>query len=306
MKDELEFLTKETFLLKKGETYETSFPIISRTAQEKIYAQKVAVIEEITANLITVFDTFDTACRRNSFFYYGSHVSYETAKWVLLPRAYNWISADVIQWEPFAYRARPDGGVWEIIGYQEADIADPPFVGQHGSPGGNDAESVNFQEFKYSYQNIGGKTPCYLEKDAVSALHAVCLGATEVCYEKQLQMLAEYGYVHKTENGYVPAVVVFSGYSTDQYWQAFSEAEKAAVIQAVVRIRTLIETCYQEIRTITVADLPAVYKNDQKMCDFICRNNGGMRDYVCDAAIRSGWLMIPAETDGVIGAYLYL
>ncbi len=39
MKNELEYLTRETFLIKKDNRYQTSFPIISRSAQENVHVE---------------------------------------------------------------------------------------------------------------------------------------------------------------------------------------------------------------------------------------------------------------------------
>ena len=40
MEDELEYLTRETFLIKKGNKYETNFPIISKEVAEAIHAAR--------------------------------------------------------------------------------------------------------------------------------------------------------------------------------------------------------------------------------------------------------------------------
>ena len=88
MEDTLERLVRETLLIKRGNGYETNFPIISREAQEKLnsfYAEilprTVSMLEENTDRLMEQYAEAGAA-------FYGRWVTYDEAKWVLLMEFY--------------------------------------------------------------------------------------------------------------------------------------------------------------------------------------------------------------------------
>jgi len=308
MEDELKFLTEQTFLINDGDKYETSFPIISRDAQKLIYGKNISITAEVTSLLEQLVDKFSRACEENGIYYYGKYQNYEDAKWTLLMMA-----LDKLFWKAMRphvkheYAVRPDNGRWDIVGFQEANLPIPPLVGQHTcTKGGPDRPPVHFQQFKYQYENIKDKTPDFITHDEALTLKMVAQGKWEACESLYIQKLLEYGYIRKENDGYVPAIIVFSGYDTDSYLAKFSEEEKTEIIKTARKIKTLFADVSAYAQSITASDLPPIFKNDERMCNFACLNVRFDRGFVLEQALRDGWLRYDENTSRVIGAYIYI
>ena len=59
MEDELNYLTYQTFLIKKDNKYETAFPIVSKDAQEKVWNYNCRVISSLTDLFTKLIDEKD-------------------------------------------------------------------------------------------------------------------------------------------------------------------------------------------------------------------------------------------------------
>ena len=183
MQSELDFLVRETFLstieTAAGVKYQTAFPIISREAWQACNKRQVELQDELADLLETLVDRYVSLCAEHGVKPYGGHQDYETAKWTLLMQA-----LDTIQYEAFGkvnlhgwWTKRPDGGQWDIIGYQGKtnamtsdgkNVINIPeyFVGLHGS---SDTE-VCFQQYKFYYEYIMDRTPEFLDGKPADAL----------------------------------------------------------------------------------------------------------------------------------------
>ena len=307
MEDELDYLTKQTFLTKSGNRYETSFPIISKNAQEKIWNYNNKIIEKLTGLLERLVDDFSAACENHGIRYFGNYQKYDDAKWTLLMLTFDRLMADVSQGESFEYTKRPDNGNWDIVGYQNAYIPDLPWVGQHGCLDDSMGRpAVHFQQYKFARYDISRKTPEFIRYEEALTLEAVAEGKIETCEDMLLERLCDYGYIRKTEKGYEPQIIVFEGYDTDKYLKAFSESEKKMISETAGKIRKILSESNDVAYKVTCEDLPAVFRDDKRMCRFACANNKMDRCNVLEQALSDGWIKYDDNTSKVIGAYIYI
>lgn len=306
MEDELAYLTRETFLLKHGDKYETAFPIISRDAQEKIWAYNREIVPKATRLLEQLVDDFSSACAAHNLTYYGTYQSYEDAKWTLLMCTFDRLMADVRVDEQHKYTQRPDHGNWDIVGYQNANIPQIPHVGQHGCLDGSmGGETVYFQQYKFARDGIAKQTPPLLSYAEALTLKHVAEGNYSACESVLLDRLQNYGYIQKIGDGYAPTIIVFAD-KEEQYWAAFSDTEKSQIKQSADEIRELLSAANAYARRVTSEELPPLFQNDERMCRFACANSKMGREVILEHALEDGWLLRSDKTSRVIGAYLYL
>ena len=298
MEDELKYLTEQTFLVKNGDKYETSFPIIGSDVQEKIWNYNSRIAERLTSLLEKLVDGYSKACETQGVAYYGKHATYDDAKWTLLMRAFD-VLCYVKRRSKFEYSKRPDNGIWDIVGYQIADIPDIPFVGLHGSDG-------SFSQYKFKYENIEANTPVYLTSEEAYALKLVAEGKWESCDQICLDKLLEYGYIRKNNVGYEPAIVVFKTNEIEKTQLKFSEAVRNSIAHTVEEIKSMISEAKAFAFKVTADSLPPLFKNDERMCYFACNSSTMSRDIVFIQAIKDGWIKYDGNTSKVVGAYIYI
>ena len=307
MEEELKYLTAETFLIKNGDKYETSFPIISKDTQEKIRQYNQGITQSVTHLFEKLVDDFTAACQAHGIAYYGQYQNYEDAKWTLLMRTFDSIAYEDGEQKEIRRTKRPDNGNWDIVGYEQTSAPDLPYVGLHGCMQENASRSaVDMGQFKFQHFGIQHKTPSYLNFDETWALKLVAEGKWAECDAHLLENLLNYGYIRKNGEEYEPAIVVFDGHNTDRYWQMFSDAEKKTVTASVAEIRKILDDATEFARQVTVADLPPLFKNDERLCTFACSNNKYDRKNVLAQALEDGWLTYDDNTAKAIGAYIYL
>ncbi len=309
MEDELNYLTEQTLLVKNDGKYETAFPIVSKQAQERVWDFTVRHTVPLTKLLTRLIDDFTKACENHGIRYYGTHQAYEDAKWTLLMRALDSLTFSAVPEDMFnkGYTKRPNGGSWDIVGYQNADVPSIPWVGLHGCHvDREDQPAVYFQQFKYARDNICAKTPEYLMYDEASTLKTVAEGKWSECETYWLERLRSYGYIRKTETGYEPTIVVFDGRSQEDYLKLFNDDEKVSITRTSEEIRRLLREAMDFSRKVISNDLPATIAEDEWLCAFACQDNAFDRRYVLEQALKDGWLVYNENTSPVIGAYMYL
>ncbi|MDD4774786.1 MAG: RNA polymerase sigma factor, partial [Eubacteriales bacterium] len=306
MEDELKFLTEQTFLMKEGDKYKTSFPIISAEAQRLMYEKNISVTAGITSLLETLIDKFSEACRESGSAYYGDYQDYEDAKWTLLMRTFDWLSSDACDGDGSTkreYTVRPDNGRWDIVGYQDAKLPEPLFIGLHGVFNERpDKPAVHFQQFKYNYENIESKTPNFLSHDEALTLKMVAEGKWEACEKLYIDNLLKYGYIRNNGDGFVPTILVFSGYSTDKYTKKFTEAQKSEIIELAHKIKKIFADVESYSTDIVAKDIPQFVGAGKMYSTYSTFERG----YVLEQALRDGWIKYDETTSNVIGAYLYI
>ena len=92
----------------------------------------------------------------------------------------------------------------------------------------------------------------------------------------------------------------------EKYLLLFADAEKETVHQTMEEIRRIISDITAYSHCVTLNALPALFKNDERMCAFACRSSALGRSEILEQAIADGWLKYDENTSKVIGAYLYL
>ena len=317
MQSELDFLVKETFLTavetSVGVKYRTDFPIISRDAWQACNKRQMELRDQLTDLLETLVDRYVTLCDTHGVKPYGGDQSYESAKWTLLM-----LALDTLQYESHpkdlrlksGWTPRPDGGAWDIIGYQGKTnamtsdgryVINIPdyFVGQHGAGGG----STCFQQYKFYYKDICERTPEFLEENLSDALGEVirCEAAGEVCAcdPAHLEALEGIGYLRRTRDGYRSAVLAFDGNAPTA---AFTPAEREELRDLAARIREIIVGMKEYARGVLTADLPAVMRENEHILTVVLSGTGFKRELVFERAVSDGWLTDTG--DPAMGAYV--
>jgi len=298
MEDELEYLTEQTFLIKKENKYETAFPIIGKDVQEKIWDHNNRITERLTGLLEKLIDDYSKACETHGIMYYGEYTTYEDAKWALLMRAFD-VLTYVERKGDFEYTKRPDNGRWDIVGYQNADIPCIPFVGLHGS-------DVSFSQYKFQYENIEAKTPSFLCDEESQTLAMVAEGKWAVCEQIWLDNLLEYGYIKKNNTGYEPAIVVLNVGTAENSWMTFTDEERKTITRTVEEIKEIVSEANELAFNLTAESLPPLFKDNERMCYFACSNSTISRNIVFMQAIKDGWIKYTENTGKTVGAYIYI
>lgn len=300
MESELEFLVQETFLTKTDGYYEPTFPILSREAQRRIHDRHLADTAALTEKLTALIDRLAAECEKAGADLYGRFVSYETAKWALLMRTYDRLYKDAakeILPPKQPYTKRPNGGEWDIVGYQSTDWPEPPFVGQHGNGCGGSAE--HFSQYKFNYKKIGNRTPSYISEEEGEALAHLARGDAAKCTVGALDALAGYGYAARDGDKTVPAVAVFAEKNPEARLPEAARAELAAMAE---EIREILRGQCRLALDVVRADLP------KRICqqlrgDFVDVQHRG---YVLEKALENGWITYTDDLPKGTGAYLIL
>ncbi len=205
------------------------------------------------------------------------------------------------------YTKRPDGGCWDIVGYQKADIPDIPWVGLHGCPKERLGQpAVYFQQFKYKHDDICMKTPEYLTHDEALTLKAIVEEKWEVCEAYWMDRLLSYGYIRKTETGYEPTIVVFKEGASEKYLESFTDEEKKLLMGTATEIKKMLRDAMEFSRKIIAEDLPDSIASNENLRFIAFQENGADRRYVLEQALKDGWIVYDDKTSPVIGAYMYL
>ncbi|MBE6561207.1 MAG: sigma-70 family RNA polymerase sigma factor [Ruminococcaceae bacterium] len=300
MEAELEYLTRETFLIRRDNRYETAFPIISREAQRRIHDRQCADVGRLTDLLTKLIDTLNDACQAANVPYYGDYIPYETAKWTLLIRAFDRLSAEAgkdILPPRKPYTRRPDQGEWDIVGYQDTDWRRPSFVGQHGSGCGGSAQ--HFSQYKFNYKNIMKRTPEYLPEEEGTALAALARGEVEKCSASSVESLIRYGYARRAGDSVVPAVAVFADKHPETKLSADVRGELAAIAG---EIRGIFREEYTLALDVIRADFPP------RICELLHSDFVDIteRGYVFEDALTKGWITYTDDLPLGTGAYLVM
>lgn len=310
MEDILNHLTKQTLLIKKGDKYETNFPIISRTAQEQIHYYFEGVMPQLVALLTENIDRFMAQCDEAGFCYYGPYQSYEEAKWVLLPDFYKsfYLVAKNSPKTTIGNTKRPNNGVWDVVAFEKCDLI-PDSVGFH-------SQAHGFVHYRFGYREIWNRTPANLSADEARELRLMVDGKPPENITLA-EKLVEYGYANKKDNAYIPHVViirkdkaqsVFKHCEANRYSAEFWEHARTRK-KLIGSITDIIEKMNVTVRDILCSDLPECIRQNGKTVDAllgsICITSHPL-GYAVKHAIESGWLKYDEDTSPAIGAFFHM
>ncbi|MCM1365568.1 MAG: sigma-70 family RNA polymerase sigma factor [Ruminococcus sp.] len=297
MENELEYLTRETFLIKNGNKYQTSFPIISRTVREQAHIAQLTAAPNITKALTSFTDALNAAFKSTGYAYYGTYQDYESAKWSLLMLAYDHFihkNPRIRDWSE-----RPDNGRWDMVGYQHSDVTEPHFVGKHGS-------NYGFRQFKYEFDGIAERTPLYLADDEAKTLCNSVIGNINDINSDTIKALKNYGYLRKDGENYIPNFLVLDINEIKQAVKKFDEATFFELSALADTAKAQLKDLYDKIAEVIKDDLPAIFSKDEYQYRLAVSNIYFCRGYVISEALRSGWLMSADKVSPAIGAHMYL
>ena len=297
MEDELEWLTKETFLIRDGNKYQTAFPIVSRSAQEQVHFAWLTAAPSITKALISFVERLNDAFAEQGEPFYGRYQDYESAKWSILMLAFDCFMYKAPKIRDFTQR--PDNGYWDMIGYQKRPVSEPNFVGNHGGYYG-------FQQFKYEFDGISDRTPPYLTEEESKVLYDFVMGNTTEERGELVEKLRRCGYLKQNGSAYIPDIVTIRIDEIRNAVRSMDEHTMSELSVVAERAKALLKNLYDEVYGIICADLPPVFLNDSYQCRMAVSNCYFCRGYVMAEALKSGYLLAYDQVSPAIGAHFWL
>ena len=299
MEDDLNYLTRQALLECKNGKYETTFSIIGREAQRE--ANQTA--NEFSVPLTKLFeqrtDYIDEIAKKHGNVYYGKYQTYEEAKWTLLMYAFKNMFDKICKYKPCKSPVRPDGGAWEVIGYQTVDFALPTPVEFNISKKLKDAV---FGEFRFKCAGIFGKLPYWLSDSEIRALALCVRGLSELAEEDDVGKLIEYGYIQKKGRLLEPSLVVFDSKEN----VVFEKEEKRNLVYIDAEITDLLQRALQKTSDIIKAELPEKFFENPNQYNHALQTLSINNDYICEQALKDGYLKYDERTSPTIGNFIFI
>ncbi len=317
MEEELSALVDATLMKKNGNKYETNFFIVSAEAQEKIYAHLRGIAPELTNAVIAAMKYEIEWKNENCPEWHEGYQTFEDMKWALLMietdainsrtlKPFNKDVSNVSNIGPWGHTIRPNGGEWDILGMELYHGYQPAFVGLSGcvsNPNEKDLPEIMFRQFRFDYCGLKNHTPPVIPYSDGQAMVGVANGKNSEVDEAILKRLEDYGYIKKTDDGYVPTIMVIrrdkSSKMPRETREQFKELRRKATEIATRHYLFCREQIYKEI--------PEFLKEDEFQIDHACVNIFSMRGAVLEEAIKQGYLSFDKDNNKqMLGAYLVI
>ncbi len=286
LEEEIAVLEKQLLLRKTGKKYESTVPIITSEKQKMIYDKQADAAPLLAQKMEAYLRLRDELYEKNGLRWNLGAQSEEDMRWARLMRAVD-VAIFYLEPDDEGCTKRPNGGEWDILGYEEYDGPCFDFVGQHGAY----PSHANFSQYKFQYCDIQRKTPEHLKAYLADALEAVC--EKREADEKAVDELLEMGYL-KEENGeWIPQMMVVDARLGD-IGERGLPAEDAALLQTSWNeIVGLIAEIKAFMKENIILRLPS-FAGDPSIIMGNCTYD--MRGAVLAAALKSGYLSY-AEND---------
>ena len=317
MEEELSTLVNATLMKKNGNKYETNIFIVSAEAQEKICAHVRGIAPELTKAIVDTMEYNIEWSNENAPDWHEGYQSYEDMKWALIMieadnvsfdtlKPFNKNAKDVPNIGPWGHTLRPNGGEWDLLGMEIHHGDEPKHVGLSGcvsSPNEKDLPEIMFRQFRFKYCGIENRTPSVLTYADGQAMVAIAEGKSAEVDGAILKRLESYGYIKKTDDGYIPAIMVMHKEKAkkmpDEIKKHFESLRRKATDIATRHYLFCREQIYKEI--------PDFLKEDVFQIDHACANIFSMRGAVLEEAIKQGYLSFDKDNDKqMLGAYLVI
>ena len=317
MEEELSTLVNATLMKKNGNKYETNIFIVSAEAQEKICAHVRGIAPELTKAIVDTMEYNIEWSNENAPDWHEGYQSYEDMKWALLMieadnvsfdtlKPFNKNAKDVSNIGPWGHTLRPNGGEWDLLGMEIHHGNEPKHVGLSGCvscPNEKDLPEIMFRQFRFKYCGIENRTPPVLTYADGQAMVVVAEGKSAEVDGAILKRLESYGYIKKTDDGYIPAIMVMhknkSRKMPKEIREQFESLRRKATEIATRHYLFCREQIYKEI--------PEFLKEDEFQIDHACANIFSMRGAVLEEAIKQGYLSFDKDNDKqMLGAYLVI
>jgi RNA polymerase sigma factor (sigma-70 family) len=317
MEEELNALVNATLMKKNGNKYETNFFIVSADAQEKIAKHLKQITPSLAKAVIDAME-FDIGWRNENC--PAWHEGYQPAE--IMKTALLMDEADTIDFSsrkqfnkdaseaegigPWGHTIRPHGGEWDLLGTENYHGERPDYVSLTGCVSGpleKDLPEIIFRQFRFDYMGIESKLPPLLTYADGKGIESVANGIWNEVEESILKRLEEYGYIRKTEDGYLPTILVMR---REKNLKMPPEV-KAQLEKLRDKAREIALEHYLFCRNQILAEVPAFLKEDTFQIDHACANIFHIRGAIFEEALRMGYLSVDTEkVDPTLGAYLVL
>ena len=317
MEEELSTLVDATLMKKNGNKYETNIFIVSAEAQEKICAHVRGIAPELTKAIIDTMEYNIEWSNKNAPNWHDGYQSYEDMKWALLMieadnvsfdtlKPFNKNAKDVPNIGPWGHTIRPNGGEWDLLGMEIHHGDEPKHVGLSGCvscPNEKDLPEIMFRQFRFQYCGIENRTPPVLTYADGQAMVAVAEGKSADIDKSILNRLESYGYIKKTDDGYIPAIMVMRKNKSSKMPKEIREQFEALRHKATEIATRHYLFCREQI----YKEIPEFLKEDEFQIDHACVNIFSMRGAVLEEAIRQGYLTFDKDNNKqMLGAYLVI
>ncbi|MGI6635145.1 MAG: sigma-70 family RNA polymerase sigma factor [Christensenellales bacterium] len=317
MEEELSSLVGATLMRKNGNKYETNFFIVSAKAQEKIFAHLRGLAPELTRAVIAALEYELQWKNQNCPGWHEGYQPLEEMKWALLMKEtdtinsytlkpFNKDAADMPNIGPWGHTLRPNGGEWDILGMESHCGDEPGFVGLSGcvsGPNEKDLPEILFRQYRFQYGGLAERTPPVLSYADGQGMAAIAQGKGGEIDEAVLKRLESYGYIQKTDKGFVPTMMVMRAEKSRKMPEDIQEQLEALRYQA----RDIATRHYLFCREQIYREIPDFLKEDAFQIDHACANVFAMRGAVLEEAIQQGYLSLDNNNDRqVLGAYLVI
>ena len=310
MEDAVKHLTAQTLLVKKGNEYETSFPIISREAQRKIHFYYEDIMPQLVKLITDNIDRFIAQYEESGACYYGKYQNYEEAKWMLLMNFYKdlYSLCNNSPKTKLGNTQRPNKGVWDVVGFEKCDFT-PDTVGFH-------CQYEGFSHYRFGYNGIFNRTHANLTKNEAHELRLM-VENKESENNSVKEKLVEYGYAYKNGNEYVPNVAVISESNNEAFLEFCKGKNSSEKFKKNTKARKdlhrniikAIEKINRNVRDILFKDLPECVRKNEVFVDSLLESictTGHTLGYIVKHAIASGWLKYSESISPAVGAYFFI
>lgn len=315
MEEELSSLVEATLMKKNGKKYETNFFIVSAEAQERIFAHLRGIAPELTKAVVAAMEYDIEWKNTNNPEWHEGYQPFEDMKWALLMnetdainsctlKLFNKDVSDVPNIGQWGHTIRPNGGEWDILGMESHHGDEPAFVGLSGcvsNPNEKDLPEIRFRQFRFKYCELEKRTPPIFNYADGQGMVAVANGKSDEVDEAILKRLESYGYIKKTDEGYVPTIMVMrrdkSRKMPKEIWEQFEELR--------YRARDIAANHYLFCRDQIYNEIPDFLKDDKFQIVHACANIFAIHGAVLEEAVRQGYLSFDQNDDKqMLGAYL--
>jgi len=223
---------------------------------------------------------------------FGGYQTLEDLKWLLLLRLIDDISWSALEKHGLylrRYTARPNGGEWDILGFEGKQTDDFPHVGLHGSH----CKDVNIGNYKIGAYGLWDRAGDIYENEA-RTLKKVALGKTSSCDKDVLDSLVKRGFLIYKEDKYIPTIAV--SHKNAMIDECVSKDTYKKIIMPIYKeMLALQEELLAYEKEVLKEDIPAKLKDQLVFCINNLEFEG--RGAVIVYGVESGFLKIPENIE---------
>jgi hypothetical protein len=194
---------------------------------------------------------------------------------------------------------RPDGGAWEIVGYQTVDFALPNPVEFNIS---KKTKEAVFGMFRFKYEGIFGKLPYWLSESEIRALALFVRGYEEKAEAEELEKLKKYGYIREKAGKAEPALLIFDKKEKIE----FCDKEKRRLEKLDEEIYAFLKSAQEKTLSIMRGEMPKKFFEAPHQYNHVLECLSINKNYVCEQALLDGYLKYDEHTSPTIGNFIFI